>query len=147
MNCRMPGIAVVAVALAICTAAHAEVKVTVNRNDESAANEHYKFKDVPSPSQTDAANKAKITVLAGRRDGNGGEVDRLIDGKLPSQADQPGGNFFFAAGTEGGRLLLDLGAVTEVKEVNSYSWHVNTRGPQVYKVYGGDPGQAPDLGA
>ncbi len=142
MNCRMPGIAVVTVVLAICTVAHAEVKVTVNRNDAGAATEVYKFKDVPSPSQTDAANKAKITVLAGRRDGNGGEVDRLIDGKLPSQADQPGGNFFFAAGTDGGRLLLDLGAVTEVKAVNTYSWHANTRGPQVYKVYGGDPGRA-----
>jgi hypothetical protein len=91
------------------------------------------------PSRTDAANTAKVTILAGRQDRNGGDVDRLIDGKLPSDADQPDANFFFAAGTAGGRLRLDLEGAVEVKQLNTYSWHANTRGPQVYRVYGGDP--------
>ena len=142
MNRRVLSLVAIAAVLAMCATASAEVKVTVNRNEDSAANENYKFKDVPSPSQTDAANQAKLTILAGRRDRSGGEVDRLIDGKLPSEADQPGGNFFFAAGTDGGRLLLDLGAVTEVEAVNTYSWHANTRGPQVYRLYAGDAAQA-----
>jgi hypothetical protein len=116
----------------------AEVKVTSARNDAGAATEEFKFKDVPSPSRTDAANKAKLSILAGRRDGNGGEVARLIDGKLPSDDDQPSANFFFAPGTEGGRFVMDLGDAIEVKQVNTYSWHSNTRGPQVYKLYGGD---------
>jgi hypothetical protein len=37
---------------------------------------------------------------------------------------------------------MDLGSVIEIAQVNSYSWHPNTRGPQVYVVYaseGTDP--------
>jgi hypothetical protein len=121
-----------------CAAAPADVKTAVNRNDAAAASGEFKFKDVPSPSRTDAGNKAKLTIIEGQPDPNGGDVERLTDGRLPSDADQPGANFFFAPGTEGGRLLLDLGSELEIKAVNTYSWHTNTRGPQVYKLYGGD---------
>ncbi|MBE0536682.1 MAG: DUF1080 domain-containing protein, partial [Phycisphaerae bacterium] len=82
-----------------------------------------------------------FTVVDGRRDRNGGDVDKLNDGKMPTDADQPGENFFFAAGTGGGRLLADLGAAVEIKQVNTYSWHPNTRGPQVYKLYAGNGGE------
>ena len=116
----------------------AEVKIATARNDATSATEAFKFQELPSPLRTDAANKAKLTILVGRRDGNGGDVENLIDGKLPSDADQPSANFFFAPGTEGGRLLMDLGEVIDIKHVNTYSWHTNTRGPQVYKLYGGD---------
>ena len=121
-----------------CAAAPADVKTAVNRNDAAAASGEFKFKDVPSPSRTDTGNKAKLTIIEGQPDPNGGDVERLTDGRLPSDADQPGANFFFAPGTEGGRLLLDLGSELEIKAVNTYSWHTNTRGPQVYKLYGGD---------
>jgi hypothetical protein len=59
----------------------------------------------------------------------------LTDGNLPSDSDQPGANFFFAQGTDGGRLLVDLGKAIEIKQINTYSWHRNTRAPQVYSVY------------
>jgi hypothetical protein len=121
-----------------CAAAPADVKTAVNRNDAAAASGEFKFKDVPSPSRTDTGNKAKLTIIEGQPDPNGGDVERLTDGRLPSDADQPAANFFFAPGTEGGRLLLDLGSELEIKAVNTYSWHTNTRGPQVYKLYGGD---------
>jgi hypothetical protein len=121
-----------------CSAARAEVKVAVNRNDAAAAIAEFKFKDIPSPSRTDVGTKAKLAILEGRPDANGGELQRLVDGKLPSSGDEPGANFFFAAGTEGGRLLLDLGNEIDIKAVNTYSWHANSRGPQVYKLFGGD---------
>src|SRR5262249_40072850 len=57
-----------------------------------------------------------------------------------------GANFFFDAGTEGGRLQFDLGRVVEVKQVNTYSRHPNTRGPQVYILYASN-GEANDFNA
>jgi hypothetical protein len=57
---------------------------------------------------------------------------------LPVDQDEPAANFFFNAGTEGGRLLMDLGAPINIKQVNTYSWHAATRGPQVYSLYAAD---------
>ncbi len=70
--------------------------------------------------------------------------EALCDGRLPATDDEPEANFFFAAGTEGGRLAMDLGQVTKVKQVATYSWHAGTRGPQVYKLYVAD-GTAADF--
>ncbi|MDB6033679.1 MAG: basic secretory protein [Verrucomicrobiales bacterium] len=117
---------------------HAEVKVTIERNPSDLASASFKFKNVPSPSRTDAGGSAKFTVIEGARDRNGGTEKALHDGKLPGEDDQPSANFFFSAGANGGRLLAELGAITEIKQVNSYSWHAGTRGPQVYKLYGAD---------
>jgi hypothetical protein len=74
----------------------------------------------------------------GRRDGNGADLDKLHDGKVPSEADQPSESFFFDAGTSGGRLLVDLGQLTAIDHVNTYSWHSSTRAPQVFQLYGSD---------
>ena len=79
-----------------------------------------------------------MTVVAGRSDRNGGDVDKLHDGRVPRGEDQPSREFFFAAGSEGGRLLVDLGEATEIQRVNTYSWHSGTRGPQVYTLYASD---------
>jgi len=68
----------------------------------------------------------------------------LNDGRLPEEGDDPGNNFFFAAGSEGGRLELDLRRVIDVRQVNTYSWHPGTRGPQVYNLYAAD-GAAPNF--
>lgn len=119
-------------------AAHAETKIVVNHNSEDNATAAFKFKDVPSPSKNDAAKSATFSVVAGERDENGGDLDKLTDGKTPTEEDQPTENFFFNAGTPGGRLLLDLGSATDVQQVNTYSWHPNTRGPQLYKLYAAD---------
>lgn len=125
---------------------HAEVKILVNHNSEDSATAAFKFKDVASPSKTDAAKTARFSILEGDRDENGGDLEKLNDGKTPTEEDEPAENFFFNAGTPGGRLLLDLGGAIEVQQVNSYSWHPNTRGPQVYKLYAAD-GSAPDFNA
>lgn len=119
-------------------ATHAEIKTTVEHNGNDEAKPDFRFKKVPSPVADDAGAKATITIIDGERDSNGGDVEKLKDGKLPTEQDQPEENFFFDAGTEGGRLLFDLGAVLAIKQVNTYSWHPNTRGPQVFKLYASD---------
>ena len=98
----------------------------------------FKFKHVPSPVKDDAASKAKLTLVDGEIDPNGADLKALIDGILPTDEDQPEANFFFNAGTSGGRFRMDLGSVIEIAQVNTYSWHPNTRGPQVYKLYASD---------
>jgi hypothetical protein len=116
----------------------AEIKVLVEHKDNEQATAAFKFKAIPPPSRTDAASQAKFSIITGEADENGGPLDKLNDGKVPSEEDQPAENFFFNAGTPGGRLLLDLGKVLELKQVNTYSWHPNSRGPQVYKLFASD---------
>jgi len=116
----------------------AGTKVVFEHNDNDQANAQFKFKSVPAPSKSDAATKAKFSLPLGESDSNGGGLEKLHDGKLPNEADDPAENFFFNAGTGGGRIAVDLGTVIEVKQVNSYSWHPSTRGPQVYKLYASD---------
>jgi hypothetical protein len=132
--------------LAAALSTSAEVKTVVDHNDNEHAKPEFKFKTVPSPSADDAATKAKFAIVEGERDPNGAGVEKLNDGKLPTEEDQPAENFFFNAGTEGGRFTIDFEKAIDVKQVNTYSWHPNTRGPQLYKLYGSD-GAAADFKA
>ncbi|HSY19008.1 MAG TPA: basic secretory protein-like protein [Candidatus Acidoferrales bacterium] len=118
--------------------AHAEVTVTVGHNQNDDATAAFRFKNVPSPSAANAAVRAKFTIVDGESDPAGGGPAKLNDGKLPDEQDQPDENFFFNAGTSGGRLEADLGGVIDIKQINTYSWHPNTRGAQVYKLYASD---------
>jgi hypothetical protein len=113
------------------------VTVVVDRNWPTATRE-FKFAHVPSPSSTDAATNAKRLLVSGEADENGATMAALTDGLVPHEEDEPGSNFFFNAGTTGGSFRLDLGAAMSISQINSYSWHPNTRGPQVYSVYGSD---------
>jgi hypothetical protein len=115
----------------------AEIRIVVERRGPESAGAPFNFKNVPLPSQNDVATKARFTLLDGRRDSNGGDLTKLYDGRLPTEDDQPAENFFFNAGTNGGRLLVDLGNVLNIKQVNTYSWHPGPRGPQVYTLYAG----------
>ncbi|UCG56490.1 MAG: DUF1080 domain-containing protein [Phycisphaerales bacterium] len=121
--------------LVFAMACQAEIKTVAGHNGNESASLEFKFKNAPRPSRNDAATKATFTIVDGRRDRNGGNLDKLHDGKIPTEEDQPSENFFFNAGTEGGRILVDLGDAIEIKQVNTYSWHPNTRGPQLYKLY------------
>jgi hypothetical protein len=116
----------------------AEFKIVSERNSSDRATARFQFKGVPIPVKGDAATLARFTLVDGARDENGGGIRRLQDGRLPSEGDQPSENFFFAQGTDGGRLLIDLTNGIEIKQINTYSWHPGTRGPQVYKLYASD---------
>jgi hypothetical protein len=119
-------------------AARADIKIVAGHNDGSRATGEFKFSNVPSPSKDDAAAKATFTIVAGRRDPAGADLDKLNDGKLPGEADQPSANFYFDVATAGGRLQVDLGSAQAIRQVNTYSWHPGARGPQVYKLYASD---------
>ncbi len=118
--------------------AQAQVKITVDHNPNSTATGAFKFKSVPSPAKDDAAAKAKLLLVEGEIDGNGADLSALTDGALPTEEDQPAANFFWNAGTGGGRFQMDLGNVIDITQVNTYSWHPNTRGPQVYRLWASD---------
>ena len=115
-----------------------QVKISIDHNANDTANRDFKFKNVPSPVKDDAAAKAKLVLIDGEIDGNGADLVAVTDGLLPTDSDEPAANFFFNAGTSGGRFRLDFGRVIDVAQVNTYSWHPNTRGPQVYKLYGSE---------
>src|SRR5687767_10699626 len=104
--CRL--VAALAITWTTMRPAAGEVVVAIDHNGADATAE-FKFEKTPPPSQRDAGNKATFTIVTGRRDGNGGDASSLNDGLLPQDADDPSANFFFAAGTPGGRVLVDLG--------------------------------------
>ena len=109
--------------------------VVVNHCGDDAA-PGFRFEKVPAPRRQDAAAKATFSLIDGRPDANGAGLEALHDGLLPTEEDEPPANFFFRAGSRGGRIGVDLGAALEVGAVNTYSWHPGGRGPQVYTLYG-----------
>ncbi|HEX3253515.1 MAG TPA: hypothetical protein VHS05_29045 [Pyrinomonadaceae bacterium] len=124
-----------------------DAKVTFEHNSNSTANREFKFKNIASPAKDDAAANAKLTLIDGDLDQGSAELSALIDGRLPSDEDEPGANIFFRAGGSGGRFRMDFTTPIEIAQVNSYSWHPNSRGPQLYKLYaanGSDPKFNPD---
>ena len=121
-----------------------DVQVTFDHNTNDTATRDFKFKRIASPVKDDAAAGAKLTLIDGELDGGSAELSGLIDGRLPRDEDEPGSNVYFRAGSSGGRFRMDFGSAIEVVRVNSYSWHANSRGPQLYKLYGTD-GSDPKL--
>lgn len=131
-------IVVPSLALLLAGSAPAAIKVAVAHPATDADATGLAFKNGPVPRRTDAATKAVFTLIDGRRDGNGAALEALHDGQVPTEADQPGRNFFFAGGSDGGRIRVDLGKAVPIREINTYSWHPGVRAPQVYTVYASD---------
>jgi hypothetical protein len=120
----------------------AQSRVIIEHNSGAAATAKFKFKNIPSPARDDAAAKAELTIVDAAQDPNSADVIVLTDGLVPDSEDQPRRNFFLNAGSGGGRLRMDFGKAIEIAQVNSYSWHSNSRGPQVYRLWasaGGNP--------
>jgi hypothetical protein len=74
-------------------------------------------------------------MVDGVLDGGSGELSALTDGVVPTNSDDPGANFYFRAGSMGGRFRMDFGKSTDIAQVITYSWHPGSRGPQLYKLY------------
>lgn len=138
LRCFSHLIFTIAALLTLTFTVNAQVKATFDHNPNASATSAFKFKNVPSPAKDDAAAKAKLLLIEGQADGNGAELSALTDGALPTEEDQPAANFFWNAGTGGGRFQMDLGSLIDVAQVNTYSWHPNTRGPQVYRLWASD---------
>jgi hypothetical protein len=122
----------------VTTDAFAQAVVTVDRNTGAAATPAFKFTRVPSPVTDDAGAKAKLVLVDGDMDPNAGSFSAINDGLLPRDEDEPGANFFFDAGTGGGRFVMQFAAAIDIARVHTYSWHPNTRGAQVYTLYASD---------
>jgi hypothetical protein len=121
------------------------IGILIDHNPPDVANREFKFKNVPSPVKDDAAATAKFTMIDGLADAGSAELAVLVDGRMPTDEDEPGANFFFSAGSSGGRFRMDLGRSIDIAQVNSYSWHPNSRGPQLYKLYAADDHESLDL--
>lgn len=115
-----------------------DAQVTFEHNPNSVANREFKFRKIASPSKDDAGSTAKLTLIDGDLEQSSGALSTLVDGRLPQDEDEPGGNVFFRAGSTGGRFRMDFVTPIEITRINSYSWHPNSRGPQLYKVYGAE---------
>ena len=121
-----------------CALGTPDAKVSFEHNPNSTASRSFKFNKLPAPVKDDAGAKAKLALVDGEPDPNGAELTALTDGMLPTDEDEPAANFFFNAGSSGGRFRMDLGQAIDIAQVNTYSWHPDTRGPQLYKLYGSD---------
>ena len=121
------------------------ISVICGFNPNATANREFKFKNVPSPVKDDAAANAKLTLIDGQIDAGSAQLSALVDGYLPTDEDEPAANLFFSAGSSGGRFRMDLGRTTDIAQINSYSWHPNSRGPQLYKLYAADDDESLDL--
>jgi hypothetical protein len=121
-----------------------DAKVAFEHNNNEAANRDFKFKNLASPVKDDAGTNAKLVLIDGELDQGGADLSALIDGRLPRDEDEPAANVFFRAGSSGGRFRMDFGAPIDITQVNTYSWHPSTRGPQLYKLYAAD-GSDPKL--
>ena len=121
-----------------------DARVTFDHNSNNSASREFKFKTIPSPSKDDVAAHAKLTLIDGDLDAGAASLSALIDGRLPNDEDEPAANVFFRAGSSGGRFRMDFTKSIDIAQVNSYSWHSNSRGPQLYKLYAAD-GSDPKL--
>jgi hypothetical protein len=115
-----------------------DARVAFERNANDVANREFKFKSIASPVKDDAAATAKLTLIDGELDGGGADLSALTDGRLPADEDEPAANVYFRAGSSGGRFHMDFTTPIDIVLVNTYSWHPNTRGPQLYKLYAAD---------
>lgn len=122
--------------LATAPARAAEVTIQTGHSRDDAA---FKLDPVPAPAVDDAATGATFKIIGGTADPNSrAGLDALHDGKVPSGDDDPGSNFFFAREPAKGRLLIDLGKLTDIKSVDTYSWHQGGRAGQHYTLYAAD---------
>jgi hypothetical protein len=128
-----------AVVLAVLTGeVCADVTILTERNDNKQATPEFKFRTIPPVSKDDIGGRALFSAIEGERDTSSGDLDKLSDGALPKKIWDMGSHFFFRTGSSGGAILMDLGAVTDLQQVNTYSWHSSTRGPQVYQLFAHD---------
>lgn len=105
-----------------------------------AARANPPYQNIPAPSADDAAAGASVSLVAGvpSWDTPKSDVNVLTDGKMLSNEDAPAEALFFQAGSLEGRFRIDLKEPTNVAEIRTYSWHKDTRGAQVFRVFASD---------
>ena len=61
-------------------------------------------------------------------------LPRLNDGRFPANGDDTSSNTWFDT-TGNSRILVDLGARTNISRINVYSWHSGALSPQMYTLW------------
>jgi hypothetical protein len=142
----------------------AQITARIESGDDSPA---FRFSSIESPSADDYADrsqgKATIECVKGQlykgRTKQSGPPELLLDGKGQSQPDAPTESVYFTDGQVGG-LVVDLGCVVPVRNVNVYSWHLcmnpgfvrqlrdahRERAAQNYILYGSSADEPPEVG-
>ncbi len=105
---------------------------TAEDDADQSRNPHAVFSYVPSYGTPHAE--------AGAR---GLNLPRLNDGKLPSNGDDAVNNTWFDT-TGNSRILVDLGASTNIARINAYSWHSGALSPQQYTLWAADRDTPPN---
>jgi hypothetical protein len=144
----------IALLASACTSlALAEVRVATEQIGTQRADWNkpaWEFKTIHKPSTSAASRSARITIV-GKAEPSCLAPGALANGVMPQQTRLRRDFFAFANGTNGGLIVMDLGQVTPVSEINSYSAHGpvggttwaeefdGVRGPQVYVLFGSAP--------
>lgn len=121
------------------TDADAAVYVTTEVDQAPGQTEEpnfYQFSSIPAISANDLANGLTPTIVGTVAVGSGG-ASKLTDGTGASAADSPSSNFSWDDFSAAQKILIDLGSIYAVAQVNSYSWHHGNglRAPQDYVLY------------
>ena len=124
----------------LSSALFAEIKTTA---EQQIFGSGFTFKDIQAPATNDFGTKATWKIISGKIDQNSGGIAALHDGKVPSNDDAPRENFFFAAGSNGGLVHVDLKKSVDLKRITTYSRHFQNRGPQVFDLYASRSGEPP----
>lgn len=127
----------------------------IEAGDGTAA---FRFPSIPPPSADDDADLKKglasirvIRGTLGRETGRlGGAAEVLLDGAGQSKQDSPRESVYFSQND--GAFVVDLGRVTPVQRIHSYSWHQHEaiaahreRAQQAFTLYGWTGDDAPDF--
>ena len=131
--------------LLVCMPSMAQVTVTTERiGSGTSTSGVFAFVTIPPNSSTDIANGKLFTVLAGTP-ASGGPISNLTNGLAQKNQDSVAESFFAigntANGTEKIRVQIDLEVPHLLTQINTYSWHANSRAAQSYRVYGANAPQ------
>lgn len=124
----------------VCIPSMAQVTVTTERiGSGTSTSGVFGFLTIPPNSSTDVANGKLFAVLAGTP-ATGGPISNLTNGPAQTNQDSVAESFFaignVANGTEKIRVQIDLEVPHLLTQINTYSWHANSRAAQAYRVYG-----------
>ncbi len=119
------------------TSATAQVSVTTEVDFGTAreTNGTFVFSTVPSNSSTDLAHGLTFAVLAGSPHKASGPIKVLTDGPAQKNWDHVSASFFATDDTTNIRIQVKLKTIHDIGQINTYSWHRNSRSRQQYRVY------------
>jgi hypothetical protein len=120
--------------------AHAAVQVKCEKGE--IRDGHWVFPSIAGPSRNDLAQTASLRAEANSLEPAGQTEAGFTDGVVARDGGDAAQFVFFSnKNTNDGAILMDLGSVQRLRQINTYSQHVwdvdqGSRGPQVYTLYG-----------